>query len=145
MVDGGVARRDAAVAYWFGGGNTVVTHAPQLLPPLDVTARDPIARLGRAPLHPKHGGPTHGVRHPNHAQLRGRAFELAERSGLSRAMLEDIERGIRLPDLTEFVALGAGLGMTAGAIMRVWETGQRDDRSSRSHPTWARPVVHPVR
>ena len=52
--------------------------------------------------------------------------EFGERSGLSAATLEELERGDRLPDLEEVVALGAGLGMTASAIMRVWETGERE-------------------
>ncbi|MFO7563182.1 MAG: hypothetical protein R6X02_11105 [Enhygromyxa sp.] len=41
-------------------------------------------------------------------------------------MPEELERGDRLPDLVELVALGAGLGITASAIMRVWETWQRE-------------------
>jgi len=41
-------------------------------------------------------------------------------------LLEEVERGERLPNLVELAALGMGLGRMASAVKGAWETGERD-------------------
>ena len=70
---------------------------------------------------------------------------LADRSGVSRAMISKIERGETQPTAALLARLAAALGMTLSELVAQAEQGQKRLARRQDQPTWADPDTGYVR